>query len=156
MKKSRVRRNSCITYTTEGKIPGKIADVKIVTMDRCPCRHHQTEIAAGDVNCFSTGIENHRRRFKGLLEKPVASNGQRPARISCKACKSSSNDENNFVPSVAGGSENANDTNGFGGLFRKFPPLHFVQLSHKDGKNFRQNDRRNEIKSCSEKEQSSF
>ncbi len=87
MKKSSVRRISCITYTTEGKISGKMAGVKIVTIYRCPSRHHRTRIASGGLNCFSTGIENHRRWFKWLLEKPVASNGQRPARISCKACK---------------------------------------------------------------------
>lgn len=87
MKKSQVRRNSCITYTTEGKIPGKIADVKKVTIDRCPCRHHQTEIAAGDVSCFSTGIENQRPPFKGFRKKFFDWNEQRPAHISCKACK---------------------------------------------------------------------
>jgi len=71
-------------------------------------------------------------------------------------CQSYGNDENNLMPPVAGGSENANDTNGFGGLFHKFPPLHFVQSLPKDGENFRQNDRLNEIKNCSEKEQSRF
>jgi len=71
-------------------------------------------------------------------------------------CQSYGNDENDLMPLVAGGSENANDANGSGGLFYRFPPLHFVQFSHKDGEIFRQTDRWNEVKNCSEKEQSRF
>ena len=62
----------------------------------------------------------------------------------CKVCKCGPSfsarvpchDENNFGPSVAGRSENAD---GFRRFSRKFPFLHFVQSLHKGGKHFRQN-----------------
>lgn len=32
----------CITYTTEGKISGRIGGMKVVARGRCPCRHRRT------------------------------------------------------------------------------------------------------------------
>ena len=87
MKKLSIRHISCITYTTEGKFSAKMAGMKIVTIGRCPCRHHRTRIAAGDVSCSSTGIEHHRRRLKRFQRKFFDWSEQRPAHISCKACK---------------------------------------------------------------------
>jgi len=118
MRKSSANFIWCITYTTEGKICGKMAGMNIVASGCHSCRHHQSGFASGIANCFLTGVENQGRRFKTLREKSFPGRTGKWRRF-CKVCKCGPplsarvprHDENNFRPSVAGRSEN---TNGFG------------------------------------------
>lgn len=127
MEKSSANFIWCITYTTEGKICGKMAGMNIVASGCHPCRHHQTGFASGDMNCFLTGVENQGRRFKTLRKKSLPRRTEKWRRF-CKVCKCGPpfsvrvlrHDENNFRPSVAGRSENANGFGSFSCEFRSF------------------------------------
>jgi hypothetical protein len=76
----------CITYISEEKICGKMVGMNIVASGCHPCRHHQTGIASGDMNCFSTGVENQGRRFKTLRKRSLPHRTEKWRRF-CKVCK---------------------------------------------------------------------
>ena len=127
MRKSSANFIWCITYTTEGKICGKMAGMNIVASGCHSCRHRETGFASGVANCFLTGVENQGRRFKTLRKKSLPGRTEKWRRF-CKVCKCGPpfsvkvprHNEKNFRPSVAGRSENANGFGSFSSECRSF------------------------------------
>jgi len=144
MKKSSANFIWCITYTTEGKICGKMAGMNIVVSS---CQ--SMPASANRIFLRRHELFFDRRRKSGAAIQNTSENnfcltGPGNGASFCKVCKCSPSfsarvpchDGNNFGPSVAGKSENANDFRSFS---REFSFLHFVQSLHKGRKHFRQN-----------------